>query len=723
MPSRRLFGLPILALTLAAPLSAQSEPANRAENDSIKVYEIDPVVVTATRGPRLVSQTPRPVSVIGPIEIQELSPNSVSDLFRRLPGLDVTGVGPNQARPSIRGQRGQRILLLQDGMRLNNSRRQQDFGELPAIVDVTGVEKVEIVRGPASVLYGSDAIGGVVNVITRAPRQEGLSGFANFRYGDVEGQRKGTVRLFGRFDQLDLQVGYTRRDADAYQAPEGDFGDITLANDVEVENTGVQDENIDFRVGWSFSDQFSVFGKLEQYTAEEAGFGNVRAENYDPTALDITILYPNQEFRKFTFGVRAEELGSPLADRFELTAYQQQNERDFSTGLSIPISFPGSPPGARVDVLTENFTDIRSLGIRAEARKLVAPKVLLTYGVDAFRDRAEGTDLSTSTTIGFGPPQVDVDNTPALPDARFLNAGAFLQAEVEVTDRFSLVGGGRFTHIEAETFATAGLEALSPVDASDNTFVAAVNGLYQATPALSFVGSVGQAFRAPNLVERFFEGGATGGAFQVANPELAPERSLNVDLGLRFRQPRFGLELFAFRNNIDDGIRIAALPDPVNGQPAFQNVNVDELRFQGVEIGGDVRVGGGVTLLASYTWLDTEDVNDPENPVGDAFSSKTTATVRYDHPGNRFWVQWDSRFQGEQREVDLVDNPVGDVFPSFNVHHLRGGVRLFEFGGVEHQLNVAVTNLTDQLYSEATNTAFFRPEMKRNVTLGYQVAF
>src|SRR5436190_1584212 len=85
-------------------------------------------------------------------------------------GLDATGVGANQRRPEIRLQRGQRILLLEDGLRLNNARRQQDFGELPALAG-GDVQQVEVVRGPSSVLYGTDALGGVVNIITRGAPQ------------------------------------------------------------------------------------------------------------------------------------------------------------------------------------------------------------------------------------------------------------------------------------------------------------------------------------------------------------------------------------------------------------------------------------------------------------------------------------------------------------------------------------------------------------------------
>jgi hemoglobin/transferrin/lactoferrin receptor protein len=128
------------------------------------VYHLNPLVVTATRTERTVFLTPAPVSYVSSAALREVQANTVGDVFRDLPGLDVTGVGAQQPRPIIRGQQGQRILLLQDALRLNNSRRQQDFGEIPALVDLSTVARIEVVRGPSSVLYGTDAIGGVVRV-------------------------------------------------------------------------------------------------------------------------------------------------------------------------------------------------------------------------------------------------------------------------------------------------------------------------------------------------------------------------------------------------------------------------------------------------------------------------------------------------------------------------------------------------------------------------------
>src|ERR1051325_7172442 len=149
----------ILAATIAPVLGAQQV------KDTTKAVPLAAITTTATRIPRSTFDTPQPITLIDSTTLREKLTNNIADAFRDVAGLDANGVGPNQRRPEIRLQRGQRILLLEDGLRLNNSRRQQDFGDIPALAG-TSIERVEVVRGPSSVLYGTDAIGGVINIIT-----------------------------------------------------------------------------------------------------------------------------------------------------------------------------------------------------------------------------------------------------------------------------------------------------------------------------------------------------------------------------------------------------------------------------------------------------------------------------------------------------------------------------------------------------------------------------
>ncbi|MEJ2153384.1 MAG: TonB-dependent receptor plug domain-containing protein, partial [Gemmatimonadota bacterium] len=196
---RHAAAVALMLMVSAGTAAAQADQAqDTTQQGELDLIWVTPITVTVTRTATDVFDRPAPVSVLDEWMIRDRAPNTVTDLFKDLPGLDVNGVGTNQTRPSIRGQRGQRILLLQDGMRLNNSRRQQDFGEIPALVDVASIESVEVVRGPASVLYGTDAIGGVVNVVTRVPSQEGVHGTVGYRFSSHDDQNKGTLSLSGK---------------------------------------------------------------------------------------------------------------------------------------------------------------------------------------------------------------------------------------------------------------------------------------------------------------------------------------------------------------------------------------------------------------------------------------------------------------------------------------------------------------------------------------------
>lgn len=712
----------LTAALFAVPSGVRAQDANggKPRAPDTLVYRVDPVVVTATRGPRQASKIPQPVSVVQERDLVQQVPNTVTDMFRALPGLDVTGVGVNQGRPEIRGQRGQRILLLEDGLRLNNFRRQQDFGELPALVDVNGVQRVEVVRGPASVLYGSDAIGGVVNIITRTPDEEGFHGFGSLRYGNVESQKTGSARIYGRTGAFTVRAGGTIRNADAYEAPSGSFGQIDLNNDVLVAGTGVKDRSADLRLGWEPAGHHSVYGKFETYTARDAGFGSVDPASYAPGQPDIRITYPKQRWNKLTAGYLGHDLGTALADQFSFQAYGQDNERNLDFAMDM-----GLGPGASLSILQQNYTDIRTYGGRAEARKLAMPGLLLTYGMDFVRERAEGTDHSSTTILGFGPPMNSVSDRPQLPTASFTTLGAFAQGEVQASDRLSFVAGGRYQNAKAQTYATPGLEDLSPVSKTDGTFVAALNALFEVGGGVSLVGSAGRAFRSPNLIERFFDGATPeGSGYQVANPDLKAETSFNVDLGLRYRKDRFSFEAFGFRNKVYDGIRIEPLGYKIQGQDAYQNTNVEQLLFRGVELNTQYGLTDALSVGGNYSWMDSKDALHAENPVGESFSSKITGTVRYEDPADRFWAAWEIRHNGDRKDVQLAQNPIGDILPSFTVQDLRAGVTVFRTeAGQVHRLNVALTNLTNQLYAEFSNASFFRPEPKRNLTVSWEVSF
>ena len=251
--SRLVAGSLLLTLPFAS-LTAQGRDSSRVRDSlSVRSHQLDPITVTVTRSPERLFTAPQAVSVIDSGELARRNVTSPITLFTELPGADLTGVGPNQLRPVVRGFVGQRVLLLEDGLRLNNSRREQDFGELPAIVDLQSLDRVEVVRGPSSVLYGSDAIGGVVNLIGAnlpwGATGQVLHGALRYTYtGGSAEVSEPSATLAGRDGRIVFRIDGGFRDASAYSAPAGTFGGVTLGSSTLVQGTGVDDRNVAVQV-------------------------------------------------------------------------------------------------------------------------------------------------------------------------------------------------------------------------------------------------------------------------------------------------------------------------------------------------------------------------------------------------------------------------------------------------------------------------------------------
>lgn len=693
-----------------------------------------------------------PVTVIPKLEIERQLPNNAADLLRDQPGVDVNGVGVNQARPVIRGQRGLRVLFLEDGLRLNNARRQTDFGEITGLVDVADVASVEVVRGPMSVLYGSDAVGGVLNLVTQAPSfADGArwGADAEIRYGSAGDQQRyhGGVRF--ALGQLRAQLSASTRSVDDYESASGRFGNVHLADSVLVNDTGVDDDSLFGVLAWDLDDRNVLTLRHRSYRADETGFGYV-----DPTLIGesgdflIRITYPYQDFDRTTLAWDATAVDGWLADSLQLRAYRQVNDRGLDNDIDINIGpiFPGAPDSS-VEALSFNVAELETLGLRAEAILALPKDQLLTYGFEGFRDESHNTDASTTTTtIRFPFPPFEVvdvssDTRPNAPNAENTSWGLFVQDEIPLARRLRATLGARYQKIETKAKATPDWD-VAGLDFEDDNVVGTANLLFQATENLNLTASWGTSFRAPNIIERLFNGPTPEGAgYQILNADLTSETSENFELGLKYRRQDAYFEAVWFRNDLSDGIvqhfltdaEKAALPEELRAaiedsgfDVVVQQRNVDQLRYEGIESAIGYRAPFGLSVGANWTHLRDQRIGTSATPVENQYSDKLAGFLRFDAASGRWWAEYRVRHNGSDKVVLDEGEPapaIGATLPAFTVHTLGAGVVLFERGRQSHSLTVAVDNLTDELYAEFSNASFFRPEPGRNYTASYRVRF
>lgn len=601
-----------LALLLApvlllAPAAAFAQAGTEDLPDTIHMREIQAV---ATRTERESFEVPAPVDVIDHDRIETVqADNLAADLLPLKPGLEVEGEGPFLGLPVIRGLSGNRVLVLVDGQRLNNSREAINFGGVqPGLVDVSNVESVEIVRGPASVLYGSDAIGGIVNIVTREPERprEGvlLSGSVSTRYSTIDDQRTGRVRVRAAGPALALLVEGAVREAENYASPLG-----------EVAHSGATSRSASGELAWDPAPGHTLSLEATAFRGEDIGVpgsGGV-----------FTGRYPETDRTKIGVGYEGRALTGWL-DRLSARVYGQDQRENFATLLDLP-PIPAGPFQLLIDSTTERIGEVRTVGVDLQAGSPLG-RHYLTYGVDVFRDDVDETRIEETVQVfqpqAPGPPgrtEVEVDDDPTTPESSYAGLGVYLQDEISL-GRWTLVPGVRFDRFGIEARALEREEGAIPAeDRAERAFSGSVGTLFRAAEWLHLTASVGRAFRTPNVIERYFFGPGSQGGLSVPNPDLENETSWNVDVGLKARSGGFSAEATVFHNRIDEFITFVPATfqgeTEFGGQPITSVGNVGRARIRGIEAEIEHRgrlFGGTRTAFAGFAWTDGDDLTADE---------------------------------------------------------------------------------------------------------------
>lgn len=679
------------------------------------------ITVTGTRTPRPVRLTPGSISVITAQDIDEFLVRDLRDLFRYEPNVSVGNDRRYGLQDiNIRGLGGNRVLIQNDGIRLPT---QFQFGT-PSIgrdyVDIETLQRAEVIRGPASALYGSDALGGVVtfrtvdpsDLLDRFDRQDGLTTFSS-NYETVDRSWVNTAITAIRVGAFEGLLGYTRRDGNEARVPkDNEFVDTRYNARNNWLGKLVYRLSDTSRIAFTTEvfrneDDFRVAPITATNLIGPAGFRGRDEFLENKTARDRVSLSYNFEDPKSTGFLS----GARVQVYYQNAEVNEARDQDFvRTGAGVDRR--------RVRNLENNFRDRVIGGDLQLQSKFTIGSVLnrLTYGVDVSSTRNERTRDGIETRFNAaGRPIlttniIGADNFPVkdFPDSDTLRLGIYAQNEIEFGNTFTLIPGLRFdlyqlkTNPDALYFRNPGATA---ADFDDSALSPNIGFVWQTTPALAIVGRYARGFRAPlyseinagftNLTNPFFR------YKTLSNPNLKPETSDTFELGIRGNFRQFSFSATGFYNSYDNfietfaaaGVDFSIVPGfPVN---LFQSQNVARARTYGFELSGEYRFSPrphGFSLLTALGLTIGDDLTSNQ-PLESVDPFRAVVGLRYRAPERRWGADLIATFAAQPRLRD--DRPANAYTPTgYTVIDLVG---FYNFTPLI-SLNIGIFNLLNNQY-------------------------
>jgi hemoglobin/transferrin/lactoferrin receptor protein len=575
-----------LAALLAGSLLSWA-PARAAEG-------LETVQVTATRRAESTFDVPVATAVIDRDEIRAAAPQTVMDALRGQAGAYVQQTTPGQGVVILRGLKGSEVLHVVDGFRLNNAIFRNAPNQYVALVDSQSLARIEAVRGPMSALYGGDAMGGVVQMLTWEPRFDGSEwqarGLLRSMYGSADDSTLSRVEgALGR-ERLVMSGGATYQDVNERRVGGGEELPYTqfTARAADARVRALVTAGNEFTLSLQYSEQ----PRTPRHDELTPGYGQAQASSavywFEPQRRDFAQLR-----WRGSNPIRAWD-----------SAEAQVGQQRMEDGRRNRDS------GSNYEDRESNVDTSR--GLAFQASKAVGASHHLTYGFDHYDDEVESS--RTRTDVATGATSV---RAPRFPDGSTMSqAGAFVADDWSVGERLDVLGGVRWNTSRTRLPASGEFAATT---VENDGFAANLGVACEVTPGWRLVANFGQGFRAPNVFDLGTFGDRPGNRFNVPNPDLEQEQVTTLDAGWKVRNDRLEGELIGFYSRYRDKITSVLTGEVTDsGRLVVQSQNAARLVLYGAEFSLRHRLSDAVEWRTQLTWTRGE-----ETSAGD------------DHPADR----------------------------------------------------------------------------------------
>jgi hemoglobin/transferrin/lactoferrin receptor protein len=647
------------------------------------------IVVTATRIETASLEVPYVMHVLDESKLLLVDQSrTLPEALRDVPGVSVQKTSHGQGSPYIRGFTGFRNVMLIDGIRLNNSVFRDGPNQYWNTVDLFALDRIEVLKGPASVLYGSDAVGGVVSTVSDH-RDRGWRGPAATllgRYADAEDS--GTLRAGGGYanESWRLRGGATWKD----------YGDLEGGSDVgRQRKTGYREQDADLRLDVDVGED-AVLTFAHQYVNVEDAWRSHRTLygfSWKGTTVGTDKRLSLDQRRNLSYVQLRSTLGAGLADSLfaSLSYHLQEEDQDRIRSND------------RRDV---SGFDAGTTGMLLQLEKATRSGHWV-YGLDYYRDHVDSYRVDYNADGSLREVRIQ---GPVADDARYDLAGVYVQDSLALSPRWDVTVGARYTWAAASSDKVQDPVTGARISLEDSwdALVGSIRFDYlprEDSPWRLF-GGVSQAFRAPNLSDLTSFDIALSNELNTPSTDLSPERFVNYEVGAKFAASDWSAQVALFYTDVRDLIVRQPTGRTVDGNIEVTKANGSGGSVRGVEAQLAYRLSPAWTAYTNLFWID-----------GEARTYPTSAPVAVSEPISKLmpptaniglrWRSADSRLQVEgivslaarQDQLSTADRsdtqriPPGGT-PGYAVFGLRSRWQLAPALG----LSLAVENIGDADY-------------------------
>lgn len=691
------------------------EKGNLFLYDSTNSYLLKEVEVISTKYETRIQDVSIPIEISNKQDIFLSSGSTPSDILKNEPGLSVSRDGIWGTNVIIRGLSKNNIVALIDGNRIETA---NDIAAGLSLVEVNDINRIEVIKSAASSLYGSGAMGGVVNIITEKgfyPETFQINGTVLSSFNSVNENSSGTIGFNLGNRSWFLYLRGTLRNA----------GDIKTADGV-LNNSRFRNKNYSLFSGFKFFGMHEIKFSHQNYLAEDVGIPG--ASLLFPSNAKVRYLSAERNLSSLEYNIT-----NPFNALAKLQAkifYQEIDRHVENIPYLVNLSNNGMTK-ANVLKITPNGNH-KTIGAALQSNWVFGKTNLLIAGFEAWQRNLK-TDrerelfieiIDTNTQSVINTAHKIIGEKP-IPDSKFRSIGFFVQDEFElIEEKLKLTFGGRIDHIHIQNDEvvnplyeiTNGLLNNNPPnrkliwkneEAEDISWSSNVSFLYSLNDDVDLTFTAAQSFRSPSLEERY-QYIDLGNLVRIGNPNLEPEKGFFFDTGVRIWRNDFNFSGNIFLNLLNN--LVAESPGLFEERPALIKNNIGKGRLYGFDLGFNYHFITNYSLSGALSYVIGEDTeNNTHLPQIPPFNGRILLNAA---PTNLFQIGVAANFFSDQNKVAAGELKT----PGYLTYDLQLVSTNLKLGFNSLQIASGIDNITNYSYRYhlASNRGLITSEPGRN---------